>query len=180
MQLESELGDHIMYQVYLRFRPRGVGAVEIRGGFRTGDGALPLPGAAELPPIVGPLSSLGGAGSTDSSQRALSHWDWSFHAVRGGVDPRGLGFRSRVVGVVDVWKDQVPWTGSYPPPDTDSTHEPQPCSDKPVTLGFPYRHGIDPGERSFRPRVVRVVDIWIFFLIPAWDSILTGWRWLYM
>ena len=40
-------------------------------------------------------------------------------------------------------------------------HEPQPINNHPVGLGFhTLRSGIDPEDLRFRPRVVRVVEIW--------------------
>ena len=40
-----------------------------------------------------------------SNQSAMSHRDWGFLTVRGGVDPRNLGFLSRLVEVLEIWND---------------------------------------------------------------------------
>ena len=45
------------------------------------------------------------AGFTSPSQSATNQWGWVFHTVRGSIDPGDHRFRSRLVGVVDVWKD---------------------------------------------------------------------------
>ena len=45
------------------------------------------------------------AGSMSPSQLAITQWGWSFHSLRGGIDPGYLRFRPRVVGDVDIWKD---------------------------------------------------------------------------
>ena len=47
----------------------------------------------------GALSSLGSTRSTRHSQSPISPWDWGFHVVQGGVDPRELAFRPPGVGV---------------------------------------------------------------------------------
>ena len=39
---------------------------------------------------------------TIPSQSATGNWDWSFHTVRGGVDPGDHRFRPQVFGFVDV------------------------------------------------------------------------------
>ena len=72
----------------------------------TGGGTLSYPGAAELPPIGGPLSPSGDSASTNPpSQSAINQSDWRLNTVRGRVDQRELGSRPRFVGVVRIWKD---------------------------------------------------------------------------
>ena len=83
-------------------RPRVVGTVEIRRDFWTGDGALFHPGAAELPPVCGPLSFQGNACSMSASKSTINQWIKDFHTVQRGIDPEELCFRSRRVELVDV------------------------------------------------------------------------------
>ena len=45
------------------------------------------------------------AGSMSLSQLATSQLGWGFYTMRGGIDPGDLRFSSRVVGVVEIWKD---------------------------------------------------------------------------
>ena len=64
--------------------------------FWTGDGALSPPGATELP-LIGWWASaillLGwGAAVELEPINDSSQWNWGFHTVGGGVDPRELGF----------------------------------------------------------------------------------------
>ena len=44
------------------------------------------------------------AGLAQPGQSAISQWRWSFHTVRGGIDPGDNYFRPRGVGVVRVCK----------------------------------------------------------------------------
>ena len=39
------------------------------------------------------------------SQLATGQLAWSFHTMRGGIDPGDLRFRPLVDGVVHVWKE---------------------------------------------------------------------------
>ena len=39
------------------------------------------------------------------SQLATNQLGWRFHTLRSGINPGGLRFRPRVVGVVEIWKD---------------------------------------------------------------------------
>ena len=86
------------------FRPRVVEFVDVWKGFSPKDDNLSSPGAA------GPQRWLEGqlsprAGSMTPSQSAITHWGWGFHTLRGGIDPRDLRFRPRVVGIGEIWKD---------------------------------------------------------------------------
>ena len=51
------------------------------------------------------LASPGWARSTRPSQSAIGPWDWSFHTVRGGVDPGEFDLHPRGIGVVEISKD---------------------------------------------------------------------------
>ena len=87
----------------LRLPPRVVGVVEIWKGFEPGMAIYPPRGAA------GPLRWLKGqlsphVGSMSPSQSAIIQWGWGFHTLRSGTDPVG-SLPSRVVGVVEIWKD---------------------------------------------------------------------------
>ena len=83
---------------------------------------------------------------SDSSQ-----WNWGFHTVVGGVDPRELGFLPPFVFFLDIWNE--PWTGdgtlSSPGGPGSITYEPQPIRDRPVGgIGdfHTVRGGINPGD----------------------------------
>lgn len=39
------------------------------------------------------------------SQEAIDRWSRGVHTVRSDIHPGDLGFRSRVVAVLDVWRD---------------------------------------------------------------------------
>ena len=70
----------------LRFRARVVGVVEIWKDFCSGDETLTFPGAAGLRRCPeGQLSPR--ASSMGLSQSATSQWGWSFHTLRGSIDP---------------------------------------------------------------------------------------------
>ena len=45
------------------------------------------------------------AGYMSPSQSAIAQWGWGFHTLRGGIDPRDLRCRPRVVGFAEIWKD---------------------------------------------------------------------------
>ena len=86
------------------FRPQVVGVVDIFGGFRAGDGNVSSPGAVE--PRRWPEGQLSPrAGSISPSQSAITQWGWGFHTLRGGIDPRDLRLRSRVVGAAEIEED---------------------------------------------------------------------------
>ena len=82
----------------------GVGVVEMWNDVCTRNGAQSSPGGrtkrrGPILPVLCLLCSL-----YATSQLATSPWDWGFHTVRGGVDPGEFEFRTRVVGVVEIWK----------------------------------------------------------------------------
>ena len=87
----------------------------------------------------------------DPSQSAIAQWDWVFHNVRGGFDPRDHRFRPLVVGLVDVWRDF--WYGDRTlssPRGASFIFEPQPISDRPAGLGFLHCAGrFRPGRSPF-------------------------------
>jgi len=156
----------------LRFRPKVVGVVEIRNDLFSGVETLSSPGAAGLRRwSEGKLSPY--AGSMNPSQSATSQWGWSFHTVRGGIDPGDLRFRPRVVGVVEIWKNC--WSGDgklYSPgaagprwpegrlsPHADSM-SPSESAISQWGWGFHTVRGyIDPRDHRFSSRVVGIVDI---------------------
>ena len=73
-------------------------------GFLIRDKMLSSPGAAG--PRRCPERQLSPrAGSMSLIQSATSQLGWGFHTLRGGVDPRDIRLRPRVVGVVEIWKD---------------------------------------------------------------------------
>ena len=88
----------------LRFRPRIIPVVDVWNNFGSGDGNVSPRGTVgprrwaegRLPPRVGYMSV---------SQLANSQLGWSFHTLRGGIDPGDLRFRPRVVGGVEMWND---------------------------------------------------------------------------
>ena len=95
----------------------------------------------------------------------------------GPYRPRGLHFRPRFVGVVDMegvliqgWDIILPRCSATSLSrgatlDSRWLHEPQPISDYAVGLGlYTVRSGIDPGDLRFRPRYVGVMEIWKDFL----------------
>ena len=88
----------------LSVRPRVVGVVGIWKYFLSGDEALSAPG------VAGPRRCPEGqllprAGFMNLSLSATSQLDWGFYTLRVGTDPGDLGFRPRVVGVVEKWID---------------------------------------------------------------------------
>ena len=88
----------------LCFRPRAVGVVDLWRYFTSGDKTLSSPGAVE--PRRWPEGQLSPrAASMNLSQVATSQLGWSFHALRGDIDPEDLRFRPRVIKVVEIWKD---------------------------------------------------------------------------
>ena len=66
---------------------------------------------------------------SDFSQRS-----WGFHTVRGGDDPRELGFIPRFVKRLDIYSDL--WTGDgsllSPVGACSILYDPQPLTDRPV------------------------------------------------
>ena len=52
---------------------------------------------------------------TSPNQSAIGRWGCDFHTMAGGINPGDIRFRSRVVGVVDVWMDSAPGMGSCRP-----------------------------------------------------------------
>ena len=95
--------------------------------------------------------------------------------MRGGIEPRDLRFRPRVVGVVEIWKDFESRDEALSSPGVAG---PQRCPERQLSprAGFMSpshsaithwgwgfhnaRGGIDPGDLCFRPRVLEVVAIW--------------------
>ena len=84
-----------------RFRRRVVGDVGVLKLFLSDDGTLISPEAAR-PRRWREGESLPRAGFTSPSPSATSQWGWSFHTVRGGIDPGDLYFRPPFVGVVEI------------------------------------------------------------------------------
>ena len=144
------------------------------------DGNLSHPVAAEprrwpegqLSPRAGPMSP---------SQSAITQLGWGFHTLRGGIDPRNLRFRPRVVGVVEIWKDFQPGDGNLSSPGcAGSMYDLQLITDRPVGLGFPHRAGrFRPGVSPFSPPGYWICRCMDRFLIREWGPNVPGWRWLY-
>ena len=85
----------------LRSRPGAVLVVEIWNDLRSADGNLSFPTAAG--PRRGPEGKVSPRpGSMGPSQSAITQLGWSFHTLRGGLDPRDLRFRPRVDGVIEI------------------------------------------------------------------------------
>ena len=90
----------------LCFRPQVVGVVEVWRELSSGDKTLSSPGAAG--PRRWPERQLSPrAGSMSPSQSVITQRGWSFHTLRGGIDPGDLCLRPRFVGVEEIWKDIV-------------------------------------------------------------------------
>ena len=99
---------------------------------------------------------------TNPSQQRCTR-SWGFHTVQGGIVRGDTRFRPRLNRV--VYKEGVLFRGwDRILSGCRWLHEPQPISNQPVRLGFPhrvdrYRPG-GPPFSCFRPRFVRVVDVW--------------------
>ena len=119
------------------------------------------------------------AGSTSLSQSATTQRGWGFYTLRGGIHPRNLRFRPRVVEVVRMWKDSRCEDGNLPSPGAagprrwpEGQLSPRAGSMSLSELatsqwgwGFQTLRGvIDPVDITFRPRVIEVVDVWRQFL----------------
>ena len=102
------------------------------------------------------------------SQSATSQWGRGF-------DSGDLLFRSRIVGVVDVWRDfhsgdktlsstgaagRRRWPEGQLSPRAGSMNPSQSATSQCVWGVHTVRSGIDPGDLLFRARLVRVVEIW--------------------
>ena len=123
-----------------RYCSRVFGAVEIRGIYESGMGPYLPRVRRKCPPLMGLYPP--GTALWSSNQSAISQRDWSFLTVRGGVDPRTLGFLPRLVKVLEIWNDF--WTGHGTLPfrgGAGSKYELQPIRVQPVGLGFPHRAG---------------------------------------
>ena len=46
------------------------------------------------------------AGFMSPSQSAITPWGWSCHTLRGDVDPGEMGCWTRVVIVIEIWKNK--------------------------------------------------------------------------
>ena len=124
-----------------RYCSRVFGAVDIRGSHESGMGPYLPRVRQKCSPLMGlypPRTAL-----WSSNQLAISHWDWGFLTVQGGVDPRKLGLLLRLVEVLEMWND--PWTGDgtlYPLEVELGQHTNHGRSEnRPVGLGFPHRAG---------------------------------------
>ena len=98
----------------------------------------------KCPPLMGLY--LPRAALWSSNQSAMSQRDWDFLTVRGGIDPRKLGFLPRLMEVIEMWNDL--WTGHgtlYPPENlmelAQHTNHHGRSENRPVGLGFPHRTG---------------------------------------
>ena len=159
----------------LRFRPRVIGIEEVLRDFSSGNKTLSSPGAAGLQQWP-EVKLWPRAGSISLSQSATSQWGSRFHTLRGGIYPGDPCFRPPVVGVVEIWKDLQSGDETLSSPGAAG---PLRCPERQLSprvgsmslmsqlvtsqlvRGFnTLRGGIDPGDLRFRPRVVRVVDIW--------------------
>ena len=148
------------------FHPRNVGVVEVLKDISSGDKNLSSPGAAG--PRRWPEGQLSPrAGSMSLSQSATSQWGWSFHTVRGGIDPGDHRFRRRVCRSCKGMKGYLV----------------RGCElilrVRPVVLGFPHRTGrFRPGGSPFSSPGCRSCRFMTAFLIRGWDPVVPGWRWL--
>ena len=98
----------------LRFRPRVVGVVEIWKDLRSRDGTISTPCAAG--PRRGPEGQLfHRAGFMSSSHSETSPWSWSFHSVRGGIDPGDLRFVPELLEIYRFERIWEPGMGTYYP-----------------------------------------------------------------
>ena len=80
--------------------------------------------------------------------------------MQGGSDREDIHFRPRVVRVVDVWKDLDATLSSLG--GVGSMFEPHPITTQANVVGVSHRAGwCRPGKNSFRPQVVKLVDIWM-------------------
>ena len=98
----------------LRFRPRVVGVVEIWKDLRLRDGTISTPCAAG--PRRGPEGQLfRRAGFMSSSHSETSPLSWSFHSVRGGIDPGDLRFVPELLEIYRFERIWEPGMGTYSP-----------------------------------------------------------------
>ena len=97
-----------------RYCSRVFGAVEIRWIYESGMGPYLPRARRKFPPVMGlypPRRAL-----WSSNQSAISQRDCGFLTVRGGVDPRKLGFVPRLVEVLQRFgTTSGPGMGPYPP-----------------------------------------------------------------
>ena len=147
------------------------------------------------PPQVRPDLGVGPRGNSGSalapchmspSQSAITQWGWGLHTLRGGIDPRDLHLRSRVVGVVER-RVSDPGMGSYPPqvrwdlgvgPRGNSRRAMAPRApahqQSLLELGFPHLAGrYRPGVSAFSSPGCFCRDI-EGFLTRGWELILPG------
>lgn len=97
----------------------------------------------------------------------LQHWctrSWAFHTVRGGIDAGGI-ITVFIPGLselyLDVWYCFFLGGGILSPPGAVcSTSPSQPAISQWAWVFQTVPGGIDPGDLPFRPRIVRVVDVW--------------------
>ena len=112
---------------------------KIFGGFMNRGPYLPRV-RRKCPPLMGLYKSRTGLWS--SNQSTISQRDWDFLIVRGGVNPRRLGFLPRLVETLNIWNDLLTGDGTQSSQGgAGSTYEPQPIRTRPVGLGFPHRAG---------------------------------------
>ena len=98
----------------LRFRPRVVGVVEIWKDLRSRDGTISTPCAAG--PRRGPEGQLfHRAGFMSSSHSETGPLSWSFHRVRGGIDPGDLRFVPELLEIYRFERIWEPGMGTYSP-----------------------------------------------------------------
>ena len=114
----------------LCFCPRVVGVVEMRREFSSGDNTLSSLGAAG--PRRCPERQLSPrAASTSLSQSATTQLGWSFHTLRGGIDPGRISSHPRIRNSSIYLQFQQPGDENADPPGRYRPH----CVETPTPLG---------------------------------------------
>ena len=133
------------------------------------------------------------ADSMSTSQPSICQWGWSFHTLRGGIDPRDLHCRPRVVRFVDILKnflcgDEILSSpgaagprrcpeGQLSPRVLRASANQQPASG----LGFQHRAGrYRPVGSPFLSRSRRNCRCMEAFWVRGWNPIFSGMRWRYI
>ena len=99
--------------------------------------------------------------SMNPGQSAISQSSWGFSTMRCGIDSGDHRFRTRLVGVVDVWRDLLFWDGAISSSGgAGSTNPNQSAISQRGWDLHTMRGGIDSEDLRFSPRLVRDVDVW--------------------
>ena len=157
----------------VRFRPRAVGVVKIWANFCSRDSILYSPGKARSRRRTQGQQAQR-LGSMSPGQSAITQWDWGFHTLRGGIDPRDVRFRPKDFLVACICANVQPGDRNLSSPSaagprswTEGQHSQRASSMSPGQSAITQwdwcfhtlRGGVDPGYVRFRRQFVSVVDI---------------------